>query len=534
MTQQHAAPDRPEQLYSDTAQSFPELTEGEGQVQQLAAITPEATAFMMGKATEKVVRAADDALATTANDLHKPTPTQQDMAELIASGGCPPEALNETAERLARVGGLDPPGQVRITGWVHGGLVAWNDGVEFHTPAGQLMDKAEQGNLLNPLAPLVKAWPGPPAAYPSRHVNGIQRDGAVYSKTPALLAATMSSQVEIVQVNGEPFAGCQPGMPESARARAYRPKRVQGELFSPGPARIDGVSTNDLLLVGLDQWDLSNDERVTLRHDIIRLGRATYALTGRATIPEDVGARWLTGQQHVTETARRRWWDVLRAMHRMTVQVNPRTHRWLRLFDVDPTLEGDASIGPSTWWSASSDGSGPRSWRLPGSLWRPPLVGDAPTGYWGAVDLTVDGLEGALTRGPTTGRGTDGRVPDYLKPVRKGGPGPDVFIPWRNVLRLTGERAPDDDASSTLRVRYKHRVEALEAAGLMVNGEDDEAEAGATIEIVRRQSAGGRGKKAGLMVRASARFVEAYRLGQNSAAWTLLPSNVLFLPDASG
>ena len=67
-----------------------------------------------------------------------------------------------------------------------------------------------------------------------------------------------------------------------------------------------------------------------------------------------------------------------------------------------------------------------------------------------------------------TGRGQGGRLPDYLKPVRKGGPGPDVFIPWRNVLRLAGERAPDDDASSTLRVRYKRRIEALRAAGLVV------------------------------------------------------------------
>ena len=128
----------------------------------------------------------------------------------------------------------------------------------------------------------------------------------------------------------------------------------------------------------------------------------------------------------------------------------------------------------------------------------------------------------------------DGRVPDYLKPVRKGGPGPDVFIPWRNVLRLSGERAPDDDASSTLRVRYKRRVEALEAAGLMVNEEHDEAPAGAIIEIVRRMGGGDRGKHTGLVVRASARFVEAYRLGQNSAEWKLLPSSVLFQPGDSG
>ena len=97
-------------------------------------------------------------------------------------------------------------------------------------------------------------------------------------------------------MDGEPFAERQPRMPKDGRPRAYRPAQpTQGELIA-GPATIDGVPAGDLLLVGLDQWDLEEDERTTLRHDIIQLGRAAYALTGRATIPEDVGARWLTGR----------------------------------------------------------------------------------------------------------------------------------------------------------------------------------------------------------------------------------------------
>ena len=208
-----------------------------------------------------------------------------------------------------------------------------------------------------------------------------------------------------------------------------------------------------------------------MRHDIIQLGRAAYALTGRATIPEDVGARWLTGQEHATETAKRRWWDTLAAMRWLTVQVDPKTHRWIGMFDVDPRTSGDVWIGPLAWWKESRAESGPRSWRLSGGLWRPPLVGDTPAhgttaGYWGTLARTVDGIEAALTWGPTAGRGPGGRLPDYLKPVRKGGPGPDVFIPWRNVLRLAGERAPDDVASSYLRVRYKRRIDAMRAAAI--------------------------------------------------------------------
>ena len=138
-------------------------------------------------------------------------------------------------------------------------------------------------------------------------------------------------------------------------------------------------------------------------------------------------------------------------------------------------------------------------------------------------------IEAALTWGPTAGRGPGGRLPDYLKPVRKGGPGPEVFIPWRNVLRLAGERAPDGDASSYLRVRYKRRIDAMRAAGLLVGGQA--APAGDTVEIVRVVDGRGKGRSSGIIVRATDRFVEAYRLGQDSKAWELLPSSRLFLPD---
>ena len=58
-------------------------------------------------------------------------------------------------------------------------------------------------------------------------------------------------------------------------------------------------------------------ERATVR---LRADRAGHHTGGR-------GARWLTGQEHATETAKRRWWDTLAAMRWLTVQVNPKTHR---------------------------------------------------------------------------------------------------------------------------------------------------------------------------------------------------------------
>ena len=483
-------------------------------------IEPPALHAMLTEAAATVISTADDALAesTDAND----PPTQNELAAWISAGNCPPETWAAVAERLAVLWDLDP-GKVRVNGWAFGGLVTWRDGVEFHAPAAELLATAKRKKVPNPLYPLVNAWlERESAAYTSRHVQVVQTATGRYTKTPGLLATT-SGQLEIVQVDGEPFAGRQPLMPKEGRTKAYRPAQpTQGELIA-GPATIDGVPAGDLLLVGLDQWDLEEDERTTLRHDIIHLGRAAYALTGRATIPEDVGARWLTGQEHATETAKRRWWDTLAAMRWLTVRVNPKTHRWIGMFDVDPRTSGAVWIGPPAWWRESRAESGPRSWRLSGGLWRPPLIGDAPTqgtktGYWGTLARTVDGIEAALTWGPTAGRGQGGRLPDYLKPVRKGGRGPEVFIPWRNVLRLAGERAPDDDASSTLRVRYKRRIEALRAAGLVVQDSQGAAPAGDTVEIVRVVDGRGGGRVSGIFVRATARFVEAYRLGQDSKA----------------
>ena len=498
-------------------------------------IEPPALHAMLTEAAATVTSAADDALAESA-DTDDP-PTQNVLAAWFGAGNCPPETLAEVAERLAVLWGLGP-GKVRVTGWAFGGLVTWRDGVEFHAPAAELLATAKRKKVPNPLAPLVNAWlERESAAYTSRHVQVVQTARGRYTKTPGLLATT-SGQLEIVQVDGEPFAGRQPLMPKEGRTKAYRPAQpTQGELIA-GPATIDGVPAGDLLLVGLDQWDLEEDKRTTLRHDIIQLGRAAYALTGRATIPEDVGARWLTGQEHATETAKRRWWDTLAAMRVLTIRVNPKTHRWIGMFNVDPRTSGAVWIGPPAWWTESRAESGPRSWRLSGGLWRPPLIGDTPAhgttaGYWGTLARTVDGIEAALSWGPTAGRGQGGRLPDYLKPVRKGGPGPDVFIPWRNVLRLAGERAPDDVvASSALRMRYKRRIEALQAAGLLVGGQA--APAGDTVEIVQVVDGRGKGRMGGgIIVRATDRFVEAYRLGQDSKAWELLPSSRLFLPDGS-
>ena len=432
-------------------------------------IEPPALHAMLTEAAATVTSAADDALAESA-DTDDP-PTQKELAAWLGAGYCPPETLAEVAERLAVLWGLDP-GKVRVTGWAFGGLVTWRDGVEFHAPAAELLATAKKKNVPNPLAPLVNAWlERESAAYTSRHVQVVQTARGRYTKTPGLLATT-SGQLEIVQVDGEPFAGRQPLMPKEGRTKAYRPAQpTQGELIA-GPATIDGVPAGDLLLVGLDQWDLEEDKRTTLRHDIIQLGRAAYALTGRATIPEDVGARWLTGQEHATETAKRRWWDTLAAMRWLTVRVNPKTHRWIGMFNVDPRTSGAVWIGPPAWWTESRAESGPRSWRLSGGLWRPPLIGDTPdAGNKGRI-LGDAGQDGGRDRGrPVLGADgwqRPGRAAAGLSQARSQG------RPGAGCLHPLAQRPPAWLASAhrttmlhhrLCGVRYKRRIEALQCCG---------------------------------------------------------------------
>ena len=102
------------------------------------------------------------------------------------------------------------------------------NGEEFHAPALEIWDGAVKADARNPLAPLVRAWQDNPLPYASRHVQTVHTKNGVpaYTRTPGLLAAT-SGQLEIVQVDGEPFADRQPRMPVGAHyRRAERECRV--------------------------------------------------------------------------------------------------------------------------------------------------------------------------------------------------------------------------------------------------------------------------------------------------------------------
>ena len=87
------------------------------------------------------------------------------------------------------------------------------------------------------------------------------------------------------------------------------------------------------------------------------------------------------------------------------------------------------------------------------------------------------GLESALSYSRSAGKGKHGRTPDLLRPVRKGGAGPDTFILWRALLSLAGEPVPADAKSESVwGRRYRRRVDALIAAGYLIPAPNAELE----------------------------------------------------------
>ena len=91
-------------------------------------------------------------------------------------------------------------------------------------------------------------------------------------------------------------------------------------------------------------------------------------------------------------------------------------------------------------------------------------------------------------------------MPDALRPARKGGPGPQVWIAWRDAITLAGENvAADATGQGSEGRRYRRRVDALIAAGYEVGPRGEAAPAGDTVEIARAQSGGRHRGEAGVV-----------------------------------
>ena len=350
----------------------------------------------------------------------------------------------------------------------------------------------------HPLAALVEAWQRRSISPEHAHVI-LTRAPDEPTAEPLLLArmpgvvALASATLEAVSIDGEPLATAQPDT--SGRRRVWKVAPVaQGELF-PAPRSLAGNATAGVLFEAVAEMALGGDERSPLRADLMRLALAGAALTRSITLSTTQGAILIAGTN--TPANRARFNRAMWGARNLRFEAEPQIY-WPML-DAEPGPTN--RIGPARWWLDQSFGM--RAWRLSGGLFRPATK-------WGAIERTIAGIEGALTWGASAGKGRDGRIPNNVRSVRKGGPGPDVFVPWWKVLRLAGEPCgPDDDPKGTKGVRYRARIEALRKAGYFTAGGGATATAGDTVEITQRVR-GSRNRPAGLMVRTSARFCAAY------------------------
>ena len=378
----------------------------------------------------------------------------------------------------------------------------------------------------HPLAPLMVAWQAWKAAQgdpPDKvHVLVKQERRPPPTTEPLRLArmpgllALMQAPLEAVEVDGEPLVSATP----DARCRYRVLPPGQGELF-PAPRTLDKRATGGALVEAVASVPLGGDERNPIRADLLRIGTLAYALTGSVRLTPGETSTLIVGSD--TPQGREQALTLVWLMRGMAIA--PAGEPWAA-FDAEPGAVH--RIGPPRWWL---DETGPRAYRLVGALFRRIPGEGRKAARWGSLERTLSGIEGALLWGPAAGKGRGGRLPDAVRPVRRGGPGPKVRIPWHRVLRVSGEHVTpemlaDRTATDRLNKRYQRRVDALQAAGYFVPHTNGAAPAGDTIEIVARVK-GGRHHEAAIVVRATARFCAAYATG---AEQTRLPASHLLMP----
>ena len=355
------------------------------------------------------------------------------------------------------------------------------------------------------LSPIICWWQKlEDAASPDRvRIQTLEQGGQQLTKQPGLLSMAM---LEAVKVDGEPIASRVPlhtlepaaGCPRRALHRVREP--VQGELFA-GPRTLAGNTTGGLLIAAIAAYDLDGDERSPLRGGLLWLGKLAYALQGSARLSDAELALLLTGRDTPATHA-----QALRTLEVGRWLACWWGGRWVTLLDAevgppDPTGGRVHRLGAPRWWQDMQAG-GPHAWRLSGGLWRLPATNRLVRGgidkQRDALLRTLDGLEAALAWGD-------------CRPVRPGGPGPDIFVPWWLVLRLSGEPVTATmPTTGTEGRRYRRRTAALESAGYVIPAGASAAPAGDTVEIVRIVLGTNRHTPdPGLTVRLSARYCEA-------------------------
>lgn len=379
----------------------------------------------------------------------------------------------------------------------------------------------------HPLAAITELWLRRPRSPARSHlttpVSGIVR-------APAALSVSVQTPLVTLNVDGNPFATALP----SANKRTFYQLATHEQIeLLPLPRVLSGQPVADMVISTFAQYDLNAFRRSTLRSDVYRLSLLAFALSGPTKISEEMGIYFLTQTSSMTQANLRRWWAAVGMMDSLRLIVDPATGKYITMGRAEGVPGGYAVIGPPGWWNGKGQNA---RWVLTGGLFRPQITSrqkgkrGPKSDNWGGLQRTLAGVEAMLQYGPTAGRGREGRIPDAMRAVRKGGPADPVLVPWRTFIQLAGETVDEKSTGACLR-RYRRRVNALIDAGYLTR-DGKAASVGDTCEIVKDQK-GRRGRKTGVWVRASARFVEAYKQAQKRKTWTRVPATQVLEPKPS-
>ena len=408
--------------------------------------------------------------------------------------------------------------------WAKVGAVVFVDGRGWRPCVEALSLFVARDDGLSALALLMAQAPRPMT---ERHLITVsdRANSITLVRQPAAVTVATLSDLEAVAVDGEPFVTKGPDAGLLACYRA-RPRAAQRGLPFAGPRQMDGHLIGSPVVRALQGFPLTGDERSPLRGDTLRVAVLGYAATGPMLIDEPTGAL-LFGAN--TKANRKRFWEASRVYHHLEL-TDPKTGRYVTLGHA-PADGRMVSLGAPFWWRGKGTG---HRWSLTGRLFGPRFDSHrgsgGAAGFQSGLNRTLAGLESALSYSRSAGKGKHGKIPDPLRPVRKGGGGPDTFIPWRALLSLAGEPvSADANSESVWGRRYRRRVDALIEAGYSVPARGGVALAGDTVEIVRVVNGRGRGQVAGVWIRASDRFCEA---ASGRREWERIPATRLF--DGSG
>ena len=472
---------------------------------------------------------------------------------------CPEAAAGEAAELLPAVIAPDLATACRLAGYNPEVMRAldWPPACEWAADAGALLARvtwtapgltgtaglavdrvheawrALPARPRHPLAPLVAAWQQRPPDIGAGTVTvTLNADAGAGMTRRATLVSTLhrvpwrpneggaEPLVTGAVVDGEPTAAPRADTADLFPVRRRRPRRV----FKPGeqrdlPLPVVPPIPHDLRLVALA--DLAGDP--VLQGDVLALLAFAWAADRPLVLTEREGAALLArardGRPRPVQVQHDvpRFWQTAYALRALVAwEPGPRGepgggYRWADLATVEVSRVRPVdrvTIGPPAWarplagkWTLTAEASAAS-------------IARAVSGQHGLAGRIVTGIEYRLASGWTGRAGTI--APDLRAAGRgKASGGPVVELDWRTCLRLSGDWWDEADpaADKAARNRFERAVETLRGRGYFVASFRAEAPAGDSVEIVGRIAAT-RGRPGGLMVRASARFVEAARLAQ--------------------